>query len=89
VRLWRNEGRRGLTGPAGEIEVPRFGLYGTLAAGDTKGAQSAAAAAIAVLAGRAVTGCDRDEYARSVYGPSSWYPCCPDSPWSRAQCQGM
>ncbi|TMR02175.1 hypothetical protein ETD83_13235 [Actinomadura soli] len=74
--LWRDEGRWELTGPDGAIEVPEFGLFGnSQRAGDTTGAQAAAAAVITALTGRAVTGWDRDEWARSVYGPSSWYAC--------------
>jgi hypothetical protein len=75
VCLWRDEGRWGLTGPDGEIEVAGLGMFGWITARDTKGAQAAAAEAITALTGRAVTGWDRDEWSRSVYGPSSWYAC--------------
>ncbi|MFC6879610.1 MULTISPECIES: hypothetical protein [Actinomadura] len=53
-----------------------------IAARDTRGAQDAAAAAVWELTGRTVTGWDRDEHARTVYGPSSWYACltAPDRP---------
>jgi hypothetical protein len=44
-------------------------------AGDTTGAQAAAAAVITALTGRAVTGWDHDDWSRSVSGPSSWYAC--------------
>lgn len=47
VCLWRDEGRWGLTGPDGDIEVAGFGLFGnSLRPGDTKGAQAAAADAL-------------------------------------------
>jgi hypothetical protein len=76
VCLWRDEGRWGLSGPDGDIHVPEFGLFGNdLLASDTTGAQEAAAAAVHALTGRVVTGWDRDEWSRSVYGPSSWHAC--------------
>ncbi|MFC5183631.1 hypothetical protein [Actinomadura harenae] len=71
--LWRDEGRWGLTGLDGDIEAPEFGCSATACAPATPpGAQAAAAAAITAITGRAVTGWDRDAWARSVYGPASW-----------------
>ncbi|WP_344948251.1 nuclease-related domain-containing protein [Sphaerisporangium flaviroseum] len=62
-------------GADGEIEVDGFGFFGTISARDQAGAQEAAAAAITALTGRTVTGWDRDNWSRSIYGESSWYPC--------------
>ncbi|GGL01418.1 hypothetical protein Ppa06_70180 [Planomonospora parontospora subsp. parontospora] len=74
VCLRRCDGRWSLHGPDWEIEVEGFGVFGTIAARDQAQAH-AAAAAVAALTGRAVTGWDRDAWSRSVYGESSWYAC--------------
>jgi hypothetical protein len=73
VTLLREDGWWSLHSPHAALGVPGFGPHGTIAAGDTDGAQRAAAAAVTRLTGRQVIGWRREELGRTLLATSSWY----------------